>query len=572
VNYESVFSSDLGKRLTKAERSRFVHNLAEYRARKSEALKLYEPMVMQQAFHQSQTYIRLFIAGNQYGKSLGASVEFARMVQGADPFDKYPKTNGRIYVVGKSLKHCADTIYPLLFKPGAFKIIRDEITDDWRTFRPWDVADKAREKDAIPAPPLIPERMIASVGWKSKAKQEIDVIRFVTGWEAVFFSAEGQHPQGGKVDYVWFDEEIQPSKKDGPWFPEMSARLITRKGRLVWTAAPQKGYEELYELYQKGEKQHAEYRMDPVKYPRPTIDVFKAKQEDNVFIGAEEKARFAMNLSAEDALVRTAGEFNFSSRLVYPEFALSVHGYPLEGDVPASWSRYMYVDPGHTICAGLFIACPPPDECPAGEPMALAYDEFYIPQANAPLFAQAAKLRQESQQFEDFVIDMHGARPHEAGSGLSVYEQYEEELRRLQCFSRNSGYGFTAGNDDIAAGVTRGHSWLAWRRKEGTKTFDVPPRFRVKTNKDKTVSAVPNFVYEMNRYPKQKVAGRVLDKPNDRGPTHLCQCFRYCVMHGPEFVAVKMKVNFLQRMQRVFDQLTDRGGGPSSHLSFGRSA
>jgi hypothetical protein len=551
---------------------RLSNSLAERDVRRFDALRLYEPMPLQDKFHKSTARTRLFIAGNQYGKTLAASVEFARAVRGMDPYGKYPKTGGRIYVIGKSLKHIADTVYSMLFKPVAFKVIRDEVTGEWRAWKPWIQSDRDRESEAIYAPPLVSERLIESVGWKSKARGEIDLIRFVDDWEAHFFSAEGPHPQGGKVDLIWIDEECQRSKKDGPWYPEMSARIIMRKGRIMWTAAPQRGYEELHDLYQQGMKQEAEHRLDPAKYPAPRIAIFQGDQQDNVFMSADERIKFEQTLSAEDRLARVSGQFNFSARLVYPEFSLSNHGYPMEGPIPANWSRYVFIDPGHQICAALFVAIPPIDECPENMPMAVAYEELYIPQCNAVIFGQEMKLRAEEQQFEAFVIDMHGARPTEAGSGKTVYAQYEEELRVNKVHSKLSGYGFLTASDDISAGVTMGHTWLARRRKDGSKSFDIPPRFRVRTNLDRTASTCPNFVWEMSRYPKMMIGGRVIDKPNDRGPTHLCQCFRYCVMHGPEHVPIKMVSNQRTIFRKWMDQLiADQGAGETSYLSFGRS-
>jgi hypothetical protein len=546
--------------------------LAERDVRRFDALRLYEPMPLQEAFHKSKARTRLFLVGNQYGKTLAAAVEFARAIRGMDPYGKYPKKDGRIYVVGKSLKHIADTIYQMLFRAVAFKVIRDEVTGEWRSWKPWIQADRDRESEAIYAPPLLSENLIESVGWKSKARGEIDLIRFAGGWEAHFFTAEGPHPQGSKVDLVWLDEEIQRSKKDGSWYTEMSARIIMRKGRIIWTAAPQKGFEELHDLYQLGLKQEAEHRLDPVKYPEPNIAIFQGKQEDNVFMSAADRIMFEQTLSAEERLARSAGQFNFSTRLIYPEFSLSQHGYPMDGPVPPHWTRYVFIDPGHQICAALFVGCPPPEECPDKQPMAVAYDELYIPQCNAVIFGLEMKMRSDDQQFESFTIDMHGARPTEAGSGKTIYAQYEEQLRANQVRSLRSGYGFLTASDDITAGITMGHTWLARRRHPGAKSFDIPPRFRVRTNADRTASACPNFVWEMSRYPKQTIGGRIFDKPNDRGPTHLCQCFRYCVMQEPGHVPVQMVVNQRTIFRNWMDQLiADQGSGQTTYLSFGRS-
>jgi hypothetical protein len=244
----------------------------------------------------------------------------------------------------------------------------------------------------------------------------------------------------------------------------------------------------------------------------------------------------------------------------------------MDGPVPPHWTRYVFIDPGHQICAALFVGCPPPEECPDKQPMAVAYDELYIPQCNAVIFGLEMKMRSDDQQFESFTIDMHGARPTEAGSGKTIYAQYEEQLRANQVRSLRSGYGFLTASDDITAGITMGHTWLARRRHPGAKSFDIPPRFRVRTNADRTASACPNFVWEMSRYPKQTIGGRIFDKPNDRGPTHLCQCFRYCVMQEPGHVPVQMVVNQRTIFRNWMDQLiADQGSGQTTYLSFGRS-
>lgn len=568
MNFAAALAANLDQPLTPVERRRFAGHLLSRRARQSETLNLYEPMALQEQFHASRAYIRLFVGGNRCGKSVATAVEFARMVTQRDPHGKYPPA-GKSYVVGKSLKHVSDTIFPMLFRPGLFKIIRDTVTGTWRTYRPWDPADRARKDDALPAPPLIPERYIAKIAWRSKQKQEVELIRFTTGWEVLFFSAEGRLPQGSKVDHVWFDEEI-PRSSDGPWFPEMSARLIDNAGVLVWSAAPQHGYDELLGLFERGEAQHAKYRLDPVKYPKPDIDVFKTSQDDNVYLGAAEKVRFLTNLSDEDALVRVSGEFTVASRLMYPEFGLAAHGLPREPTIPVHWTRYAAVDPGHAVCAVLLAACPPPEECPNNLPMVVAYKELYLQQANAAIFGAAMKDAIGDQDFEDFIIDMQGARPTEMGSGQTVYEQYEAALRRNNVFSRRSGHGFTAGSPDLSGGVLMVHDWLRTR-----KDNDVvgPPRFRFLATPDGTASMLPTLYYEMRRYPKQVIAGRVLDKPNDRGPTHLCQCVRYLCMYGPEFVAVKTKRSARTTVRDFMNQLiADQGGGHGAFVSFGRRA
>src|SRR5262249_54231171 len=79
--------------------------------------------------------VRLVVGGNRSGKSACAAVEVARAACGCDPFGKYPKGPMRIYCVGKDQKHIGQVMYPLLFKEGAFKIIKDKKTGRWRLDR-----------------------------------------------------------------------------------------------------------------------------------------------------------------------------------------------------------------------------------------------------------------------------------------------------------------------------------------------------------------------------------------------------------------------------------------------------
>src|SRR5262245_2732952 len=79
--------------------------LVEKAKRQAEALKLYVPLPRQFEFHASFVRQRLLRGSNRSGKTLGAAVEVARAVSGTDPYDKYPKYDGRAFCVGKNLDH-----------------------------------------------------------------------------------------------------------------------------------------------------------------------------------------------------------------------------------------------------------------------------------------------------------------------------------------------------------------------------------------------------------------------------------------------------------------------------------
>lgn len=197
----------LGESLEKAFAKEFVsaysaakvrRTILENARRKIEGLKLYEPLPVALAFHQSSTRVRLARGSNRAGKTLMAAVEVARACLGQS--DKFPKVSGRCYCVGKNLGHIGEVMWRKLSRAGAFKIIRDKQSDLWRALRPWIPEDYLRIEEAKPAPPLIPPRMIKSIGWEAKSKGIPKMVILQNDWEISFFSSEGKPPQGADLD------------------------------------------------------------------------------------------------------------------------------------------------------------------------------------------------------------------------------------------------------------------------------------------------------------------------------------------------------------------------------------
>ena len=203
---------------------------------------------------------------------------------------------------------------------------------------------------------------------------------------------------------------------------------------------------------------------------------------------------------------------------------MAVHGYDRStlpnSQVPDDWCRYAVVDPGHAVTAVLFAAVPPSGD------FILLYDELYIRNCNAIIFGQEFKKKVGQQEFYAFLIDAHGARLTDIGSGKSPQEQYIEQMRALQIESRITGHSFIPGADDVQAGLHAVRTMLHIR-PEGT------PRLRVLRG------SLPNFEREMKRYKKQitYVAGTsvITDQPNKRGEFHLVDCLRYLCAYEPKY-------------------------------------
>lgn len=479
-------------------------------------MRLYRPTDLQQEFHNCPASETLVIGGNRSGKSLCTFIEDAWAVTGTHPVEgKYRKEGGNLIIVGANWKHIGLVVVPYLFKAGAFKIIKDKTTGEWRAFNPMLLGDKEREAQAKPAPPLIPPRMIKNMSWLLKSAGYLNSCELTNGWTIYCFSSEGDPPQGFQADRVHIDEDINNEQ----WVPEMQARLADRKGRFCWSAMPHSKNEALTGLNERAEQQEAK--------ENPDIKKFVLKFLDNPHIDSQEKQKMLSRWAAigDDVLrQRAEGEFVVDSILVYPSWHMSVHGYDRDTlpnrEVPADWCRYAIIDPGHAVTAVLFGAVNPENNT------LLLYDELYIRECNAIKFAQEFAKKVSRQNFYAFLIDAHGGRLTDIGSGKSPQEQYTEQLRELGISSEVTGSSFIPGCDDIQAGLHAVRNML-YIRPEGTSKL----RF--------LRGALPNLEREMKRYKKkvQYVAGTtvVTDEPSKRGDFHLVDCLRYICAYDPSY-------------------------------------
>lgn len=495
---------------------------AELAERRIEALRLYQPTPMQEEMHKCTASEVIVLGGNRSGKSLSTFVEDARAVTGSDPHKKYPEKDGNLIIVGRDWKHIGLVVYPMLFRAGAFKIIRDAATGQWRAYNP--VTDAARSADAKPAPPLIPPRLVKKISWLLKAARYIQSCELTNGWNIYFFSSEGEPPQGFQADRVHIDEDLSSEA----WLPEMQARLADRKGKMCWSAMPHSKNDSLAGL---SERADAELTSGKEK---PDIVKFVLRFLDNPHIDADEKRKNIERWAAlgEDVLrMRSEGEFVTDSILCYPTFTMTVHGYDRadlpKNVIPEDWTRYATIDPGHAVTSVLFAAVPP------DESMLLVYDQLYIRQCNAVIFGEKFAEKVKGQSFHAFIIDMHGGRIREIGSGRLPVELYTEQLRLKGVSSAVTGASFLAGCDDIQARMAATQNYMHIR-PSGTPTLRI------------LRGAVPDLERELKRYKKkvQYLAGTyiVTDEPNTRGEVHACQCLEYLCAYRPKYHKPKVEI------------------------------
>lgn len=514
--------------------------LAEAAARRVEALKLYEPMPLQQAFHASLANERIARGGNRSAKTTCAAVEVARAVTGQDPFNRYPKENGVAYCVGFSGSHIADPMWMKLGRPGAFRMIRDQFTGLWRTFRPSDPADAARKKESRKAPPLIPERMIRSIAWEEKKTVQPKLVTLTNGWQLHFYSGNAKPPQGTNCDLCWFDEELP----DSEWYDEIVMRLVENGGVFIWSATPQVGTDQLYRLHERAEEQ-------VLKNVQPrTVEEIVMHIDHNIYFTDAQRALMVEKLDDDAREIRVAGEFAGVHR-VYPEWSAKYNEVAYR-DIPENWTRYVGVDPGRQVCAGLFLAVPPPSD-DVGQHIYI-YDEFYIKKADAVMFGEAMQAKCRGQQFRAFIIDPNAAGQHEVGSGITIGDHYRKQLRDRGIYSELSGAGFIDGDDNRRAATEAIRLWIRQRASAN-------PVLRTSTLRV-IAAKCPNFVWEMKhlKYKKHNSGGKmvVTDDPDETRNTHLFACLRYLAQYSPKWHPPKQRTAILSAPYRAFQRKREK--------------
>lgn len=483
--------------------------------------------------------------------TLVAAVEVARAATNSDPHKKYPE-KGDIYVIAEQWGEIGRVIYPKLFQKGPFKVIKDKATGYLRAYRPWMEEDRARASQAREAEPLIPKRYIAKVAWHEKKLNQPALVELTTGWKIHFFSGDAKPASGSAIDIAWLDEEI----KEAEWFVELNSRIADREGRIIWTATPEVGTDQFHDYCQKA--QDHTYLLPHER----EAEEYKLSLAENPHLSEKSKAGMASMLSDQDYQIRILGEFASVGRVIFPEYKRPLHGIEYF-EIPKGWTHYASIDPGHQICAVLFAAVPDPmDMLEREDPFDLiVFDELYIPKCNAKIFAEQFERKVRDYDLEDMVIDMHGSRVTEAGSGLSIYDQYATALTERGVTCNRRKHGFALVDDDVKSSIERCRYYLglrpAFEDRPGPATT---PRLRIMCKRDERGQLhplLPNFDWEIARWKYKVVKDHATEEPETRGRVHSMACLRYLCGLNPRFVPQKNRrknelVSWIEREQRAY--------------------
>jgi hypothetical protein len=537
--------------------------------RQLEALNLYQPLPFQERFHAATAKEVILSKGNQVGGSICGFAEVARAITGQDPHNKYPKSGGIAVCLGYGERHIGNVIHKYLFRWGSFEIIRDEVTGEWRVYRPWpkDVVrlgspgDLDRRDEARPAPPLVPDRLMKNITWKKAGDRVFSMVTMKNRWEVYAYNSQGEseHAQGFQCNLWHIDEDVAT---DG-WVNEAVGRLTRRKGLLRWTAMPHAKTDDIVMMLQRAEE-------EAVK-PNPKTVVIYAGIDENPFLDdetKEENKRIWRSSGDEEYARRAEGRLIISSRRMYPHFDENVHnaikkldreeqqredaGENLRchaqkvltetaGVPPFDWCRYLSIDPGYTIGAGVFLARPPSGE------FYIAYDELYIPNCTASIFAEAVQNRWNGDPIQEFIFDFHGGKLRSLGTAEVPVEVYEKEFASHGLVCQARGSKFAPGSDDVKARELALRELLI-PRVGHWKHQGLPKFFVVVQNCPNLCRELKNFKRKMAKVGKRDV---VLDQGDRRSGTHAVECVEMLAAHGMPYVKPERKVVKVSSAERV---------------------
>lgn len=517
--------------------------------KRCEALRIFRPSGPpndQVSVLQCESRETLLRGGNRSGKSLLGAVRFAAIAtdrpvtceDGTEVECRLPWQKNRklvMWVIGYQLNHIGQTIHRLLFRAGAFRMIRDELTGMWRAYEPW--RDEHRMRESRAAPPLIPESYVKrdetgklSFAWENKGERSftsVEIVDPVTGEDLAIiyaFPSTGEPKAGDPVDEIWIDEAIKYSRH----YPEWQARLIDNRGRIFWTSWPRSANSALTSLTSRARQCAGD--------TEPGVREFLFTMSGNPHLSQKAKEEALAGWDEDERKARDRGEYLTDNLLMYSKFNPDVHravpDNPDEDDAlaralrennfepPRLWTRELILDPGTAHPAVLFVAIPPPS---FGD-FYVPYDEIFIPRLDADDLADRVRQKTVGQVFERFIVDAHAARVKPMGFRVTIGDNYSEAFRKRGLQSNQTGSGFVLGSDNVLARIGVLQSWMTIRNN-GT------PKLRIVTQR------CPELTKHLRGYLKrQDDDGTIYEEPAKKQVIDLAVCCEYGAASNPVYV------------------------------------
>lgn len=430
------------------------------------------------------------------GKTIASACEFASLVTGqpligidGQPMPmkhrvSTPDDPLLYWIIGYDSRHIGETIYHKLFMPGLFRIIRDEVTGEWRPFNEIDPRDAGRFKESEPVGPAIPERLIKDKSWvwENKNANYFESVELTNGARIHAYISSTLHPkQGDAVMGIWIDEDIQRAAHLKEW----QDRLTTLNGWLLWSAWPHGANPALIGLLQRAKEEiddRAESKaLHPeLQLPPPKIEAFKLVMTDNAYISSESKENSLARMGTEDEIARRNEGELLMDQLVMYDFMPHVHlvnsvekpqtNSPRDiiqrmlwknGRLPDCWTRYLSIDPSHTR-TGVHFAAVPPHEW-EGERLGdliIVETEIVARKRSAGDLAWDVRQIVEGLLLEAMVMDQNAGRQTHSGRDESTTQLYSAAFAAAGIEARTGKSTFIPGCNEPNLRYAHVRSWL----------------------------------------------------------------------------------------------------------------
>jgi hypothetical protein len=443
-------------------------------AMEREGLALYRPSQWQLPVHLCKSHEVLIRGGKRAGKSTCTVAEFASRVtaipiigQDGKPLPlKYPVSTPdnplTFWIIGLNVQHIGKTIFRLLFMPGmrnSIRTVRDKKTGRWRVWNPADPQDEPRLGETKLAGAMIPPRLIDCKSWQwvERKGHVFQSVTLKNGAVIYAFPSTGDMPaMGDAVDGIWINEDIANPEYIAEW----QDRLIDRDGWFLWDAWPQMQNHAIVEMIDRA----AACKDDP----DPDVSEFQLVSSMNPFAKEDAKARALRRMGDEDEIARRdRGELLRDAYMMY-DFSQAVHLlkrvepaqlkqpqtaydvlqgiYSRDGRFPATWTRYLAIDPSHTRTACLSFVVPPEEwaKVKLGRRVIVEW-ELVMRKALASQLAFGLKEKMGDCPYQAFIMDLNKGRQTNAGEGRTTFQVYADAFRDAGVRSITTGHDFLPG-------------------------------------------------------------------------------------------------------------------------------
>jgi hypothetical protein len=492
----------------------------------------------------TETYISNGIVSHNSGKSTCAAAMFAgaaidwdiTMGDGTKIPMRRPWQKGRplrMWVIGFDLKHIGQTIHRLLFQPGLFKIIKDETTGQYRTFKPWVPEDAARESEAKASPPLIPSRYVepGSWDWENKKGREFKSVKIrdpLSGHrlaEIFAYSSKADPKAGDPVDFIWIDEAIE----NADHFKEWRARLFDLRGSLIWSSWPAVNNDALATLTEEAVKE--------AKKPNPLVRETVITLSANKALSQEVRDEaLGMFTSEEERRARDRGEYVTDLLRMYPLFDEYIHQAIVDGDPdevsrilratggtpPQDWTVELVLDPG-TAHPGVLFCAIPPHLIGRGRSF-VVWDELSPDRHDATQLAKLVADKLGGRRANRFIIDWQAGRRKAEGYEITIGDNYKRAFKKAGIVLEDGELNWTIGSNNVGGriGILQEHMHI---EPNGL------PKLRIVRNRCEKLCA------QLIKYKKYCVNNDVKDdKPASGQTIDLAVALEYFIASSPQYV------------------------------------